>query len=61
MTILPNSTKEKITCYKTFDMQNTELDNGLRIVTQNMSGLETVSIRIWNFVGGRDETKELMV
>ena len=31
------------------------LDNGLRIVTQNMPSLETVSIGIWNFVGGRDE------
>ena len=36
----------------------TELDNGLRIVTQNMPGLETVSMGIWNFVGGRDETKD---
>ena len=35
----------------------TELDNGLRIVTQNMRGLETVSIGNWNYVGGRDETK----
>ncbi|SVD16077.1 uncharacterized protein METZ01_LOCUS368931, partial [marine metagenome] len=33
----------------------TTLDNGLRIVTQNMPGLETVSMGIWNFVGGRDE------
>ena len=33
----------------------TTLDNGLRIITQNMSGLETVSMGIWNFVGGRDE------
>ena len=31
------------------------LENGLRIVTQNMPGLETVSMGIWNFVGGRDE------
>ena len=37
----------------------TELDNGLRIVTQNMPGLETVSMGIWNYVGGRDETKEI--
>ena len=37
----------------------TELDNGLRIVTQNMPGLETISMGIWNFVGGRDETKEI--
>ena len=37
----------------------TELDNGLRIVTQNMPGLETVSMGIWNFVGGRDETKDI--
>ena len=37
----------------------TEIDNGLRIVTQNMPGLETVSMGIWNFVGGRDETKEV--
>ena len=33
----------------------TELDNGLRIVTQNMPGLETISMGIWNSVGGRDE------
>ena len=33
----------------------TELDNGLRVVTQNMPGLETVSMGIWNAVGGRDE------
>ena len=33
----------------------TTLDNGLRIVTQKMPGLETVSMGIWNFVGGRDE------
>ena len=33
----------------------TELDNGLRIVTQNMPGLETISMGIWNAVGGRDE------
>ena len=33
----------------------TTLDNGLRIVTQEMPGLETVSMGIWNFVGGRDE------
>ncbi|MAV63641.1 MAG: peptidase M16 [Candidatus Marinimicrobia bacterium] len=37
----------------------TELESGLRIVTQNMPGLETVSMGIWNFVGGRDETKEV--
>ncbi len=37
----------------------TELDNGLRIVTQNMPGLETVSMGIWNLVGGRDELKEV--
>ena len=37
----------------------TELDNGLRIVTQNMPGLETVSMGIWNYVGGRDETEEV--
>ena len=35
------------------------LENGLRIVTQNMPGLETVSMGIWNFVGGRDETKDI--
>ena len=27
----------------------------LRIVTQNMPGLETVAMGIWNSVGGRDE------
>ena len=37
----------------------TTLDNGLRIVTQNMSGLETVSMGIWNFVGGRDEMEDV--
>ena len=36
----------------------TELENGLRIVTQNMPGLETVSMGIWNAVGGRDEVEE---
>ena len=35
------------------------LDNGLRIVTQNMPGLETVSMGIWNFVGGRDESENI--
>ncbi len=33
------------------------LDNGLRVATQNMPGLETVSMGIWNYVGGRDETE----
>ena len=37
----------------------TTLDNGLRIVTQHMSGLETVSMGIWNFVGGRDEVENI--
>ena len=37
----------------------TTLDNGLRIVTQNMPGLETVSMGIWNFVGGRDEEENV--
>ena len=37
----------------------TTLETGLRIVTQNMPGLETVSMGIWNFVGGRDETKDI--
>ena len=36
----------------------TTLNNGLRIVTQNMPGLETVSMGIWNFVGGRDELEK---
>ena len=39
--------------------QITTLDNGLRIVTQNMPGLETVSMGIWNFVGGRDEEEKV--
>ncbi len=39
--------------------QITTLDNGLRIVTQNMPGLETVSMGIWNFVGGRDEEEKI--
>ena len=33
----------------------TTLENGLRIVTQEMLSLETVAMGIWNFVGGRDE------
>ena len=36
----------------------TELENGLRVVTQNMPGLETVSMGIWNAIGGRDEIEE---
>ena len=35
------------------------LNNGLCIVTQNMPGLETVSMGIWNFVGGRDELENI--
>ena len=35
----------------------TTLDNGLRIVTQNMPGLETVYMGIFNSVGNRDEKK----
>ena len=35
----------------------TTLENGLRVVTQHMPGLETVSMGIWNYVGGRDETE----
>ena len=35
--------------------KTTTLDNGLRIVTQDMPGLETVAMGIWNSVGGRDE------
>jgi len=35
------------------------LDNGLRIVTQNMPDLETVSLGIWNFVGGLDELEKV--
>tara|TARA_B100000686_G_C16751634_1_gene952877 strand:- start:436 stop:1689 length:1254 start_codon:yes stop_codon:yes gene_type:complete len=37
----------------------TTLDSGLRIVTQNMPSLETVSMGIWNFVGGRNETESI--
>ena len=37
----------------------TTLDNGLRIVTQSMPSLETVSMGIWNYVGGRDETEKI--
>ena len=37
----------------------TTLDNGLRIATQNMPGLETVSMGIWNLVGGRDELENV--
>ena len=35
----------------------TKLDNGLRVVTQNMPGLETVAMGIWNSIGGRDEVE----
>ena len=37
----------------------TTLENGLRVVTQNMPSLETVSMGIWNFVGGRDELENI--
>ena len=37
----------------------TTLDDGLRIVTQTMPSLETVSMGIWNYVGGRDETEKI--
>ena len=37
----------------------TTLDNGLRIVTQTMPSLETVSMGVWNFVGGRDELEKI--
>ena len=37
----------------------TTLDNGLRIVTQNMPGLETAYMGIFNSVGNRDEKKEI--
>ena len=36
----------------------TTLENGLRIITQNMQSFETVSMGIWNFVGGRDELEK---
>ena len=37
----------------------TTLENGLRVVTQTMEGLETVSLGIWNAVGGRDELENV--
>ena len=40
-------------------LKTTTLENGLRIVTESMPGLETVSLGIWNFVGGRDESIEV--
>ena len=39
--------------------QLTTLDNGLRIVTQHMPGIDTVSMGIFNFVGGRDEIEKV--
>ena len=39
----------------------TELDNGLRIVTQNMPGLETISMGIWNAVEEEMKLKQIMV
>jgi len=38
----------------------TKLDNGLRVVTQNMPGLETVSMGIWNAVGGEMKLRLIM-
>ncbi|MBI04920.1 MAG: peptidase M16 [Pelagibacteraceae bacterium] len=35
------------------------LDNGLRVVTQNMPGLETIAMGVWNNVGGRDEQENV--
>ena len=39
-------------------IQNTTLDNGLRIVTEHMASSRTASIGIWVAVGSRDETPE---
>ena len=37
------------------------LENGLRIVTHNMSELETIAMGIWNNVGGRDELENVII
>tara|TARA_B100001123_G_scaffold51800_1_gene53846 strand:- start:243 stop:1496 length:1254 start_codon:yes stop_codon:yes gene_type:complete len=37
----------------------TTLNNGLRIVTQNMPSLETIAMGIWNLVGARDELEKV--
>ena len=40
-------------------VQLTTLPNGLRVVTENMPGLETVSLGVWVNVGARAEAAEL--
>ncbi|MBB6249701.1 M16 family metallopeptidase [Nitrospirillum iridis] len=40
-------------------IQVTTLDNGLRVVTDSMVGVETVSLGVWVGVGTRDETPEV--
>lgn len=37
--------------------KKTKLDNGLRIVTQEMPKMQSVAIGVWIYVGGRHETK----
>ena len=34
----------------------TTLDNGFRVVTENMPGLKSASVGIWINTGGRNET-----
>ncbi|MBU0677351.1 MAG: insulinase family protein [Verrucomicrobia bacterium] len=41
------------------NVKSTTLDNGLRVVTSDMSQLASVAIGIWVGVGGRYETKKL--
>ncbi|MEC4592450.1 MULTISPECIES: M16 family metallopeptidase [Nitrospirillum] len=40
-------------------IQVTTLDNGLRVVTDSMTGVETVSLGVWVGVGTRDEAPEV--
>ncbi|MDG3442198.1 M16 family metallopeptidase [Nitrospirillum amazonense] len=40
-------------------IQVTTLDNGLRVVTDSMAGVETVSLGVWVGVGTRDEAPEV--
>jgi predicted Zn-dependent peptidase len=38
--------------------KKTRLDNGIRVVTHHMPGMQSVALGIWIKVGGRYETEE---
>ena len=40
-------------------IKQTTLENGLRIISHNMSSVESVSFAVYNKVGSRDESKDI--